>query len=432
MKQNLPVEYKSLLGGVNAEVAASEIEDDELAMAVNFKPRPPGVVQRGGLRHQFEYLAPNGAPEPVLGLAMQLRNNERGLVVLGQVHASWFRLNYGLEIPMGELGSSTSLVPWAVAAWNDSLFVAREADGLQVLEFGPDQVDAAGHIAPAQLPTAIETAVPGELIAGADYTYVYAFKDSRTGFITNHSPAGEPLTSTGMQVTVANFEAAPSARFDKYVIYRSLPDGESQWLLIAEIDSTETSYLDNIPLEQQGALADEHNDPPVEDAHSVIVFQGRLWIHDGRLVYPSGLLNPEAFPVDEALEVGQVDAEEIVEFAAGRDRILVGKRKSVWSITGTGATSWEIKLVDGEHGVISPRSMFEQNGLFIWASDDDWYASDGQAPGVPLSGTGHKKLRPFFAARNLSQTVLAVPIPGSEGALLGLNSVATISDTEGA
>jgi hypothetical protein len=74
--------------------------------------------------------------------------------------------------------------------------------------------------------------------------------------------------------------------------------------------------------------------------------------------------------------------------------------------------------------------MFEQNGLYVWASDDDWYASDGQTPGVPLSSIGHKKLRPFFDARDLAQTVLAVPIPGSEGALLGLGSVAILSDVE--
>jgi hypothetical protein len=430
VKKNIPVEYKSLLGGVNAEVAASEIQDNELSMAVNFKPRPPDIVQRGGLRHQFQYLAPNGAAEPVRGLAMQLRNGERGLVVLGQVHASWFRLNYGLEVPMGILATSNSLVPWSIAAWNDSLFAARADDGLKVLEFGPDQLDSAGHAAPAQLPTAVETGSPGVLVSGANYTYVYAWKDSRTGFVTSHSPASTVLASTGNQVTVGNFETPPSARFDTYVLYRSLPDGDAQWLLIDEIDSSETSYIDNISLEQQGALADEHNDPPVAEASSVIAFQGRLWVHDGRLVYPSGLLNPEAFPADDALEVGQIDAEEIIEFVAGRDRILVGKRNSMWSITGTGATSWEIKLVDGQHGVITPRAMFEQNGLFIWASDDDWYASDGQTPGIPLSGAGRRKLRPFFEARNLGQTVLAVPIPGSEGALLGLTSVATVSDVE--
>lgn len=430
MKRNVPIEYKSLLGGVNAEVAASQIDDDELSMAVNFKPRPPGVVQRGGLRHQFQYLAPNGAPEPIRGLAMQLRNEERGMVVLGQTHASWFRLNFGLEVPLGVLGESNSLVPWSVTAWNNSLFAARRADGLRVIELDPDLVDEAGREGPAQLPTAVETAENGQLVDTATYTYVYAWRDSRTGFTTTRSPQSETLTSTGKTVIVSNFEAVPHERFDKIVIYRSLPDGETQWLFIAEIDSDETEYEDNISLEQQGELADEHNDPPPTDARSVIAFQGRLWIHDGRLLYPSGLLNPEAFPADDALEIGQADAEEIVEIVAGPDRILVGKRQSVWSVTGTGATSWEVKLVDSEHGVISERSMFEQNGLYVWASDDDWFASDGQSPGVPLSGLGHRKLRPFFEARDLTKTVLAVPIPGSGGALLGLASVATISDVE--
>lgn len=433
MKKEAPVDFPSFLGGVNQEVAASQIADNEVAMAVNLRPRPPGLIQRGGLRRQFTFTAPNGSDEPVRGLAMQLRYNERGLVVLGQTHASWFRLNYSFESQMGVIDETHGLVPWAVAPWNDSLFIARKSAGLVVLEFGPDLTDAAGHVAPVGILTAVENAVPGELISGQVYTWVYAFRDSRTGYTTNHSPASAPLTSSGKQAEIANFDAPPSARFDKYVLYRSLPGGTSEWLEVEEIDiATDeyTPYVDIIPLEQQGAFADEHNDVPVEHARSVISFNGRLWIHDGRLVYPSGLLNVEAFPVDEALEIGQSDAEEIVEFVAGQDRILVGKRNSVWAITGTGATSWDIRLVDGEHGVISERAMFYQNGLFVWASDDDWYASDGQSPGVPLSGVGHKKLRPFFQARNLTKTILAVPIPGSEGALLGLESIATVSDSE--
>jgi len=430
VSKELPVEFLDLTGGVNQEVPASQIEDNQVAMAVNFRPRPPEIIQRGGLRRLFTYTAENGGAEPVRGLTMQLRNGERGLVVLGQTHASWFRLNYALEIRMGRLSATNDLEPWSIASWNEVLFVARKADGLKILEFGPDFVGDAGAEAPEMPLTVSETGDPGPQIATTEYTYVYAFQDSRTGFTTSHSDASNVLTSTGKQVKLENFEAPPSERFDKYVLYRTLPDGTSQWLLIDTIDIADVPYIDNIPLEQQGELAEEHNDPPVDHARSVIAFGGRLWIHDGRLVYPSGLLNPESFPADDALEVGQVDAEEIVEIVAGRDRVLVGKRNSIWSITGTGSTSWDIRLVDGEHGVISRRSMFEQNGLFIWASDDDWYASDGMTPGIPLSGIGHKKLRPYFLERDLMKTVLAVPIPGSEGALLGLESIVTLSEVE--
>lgn len=420
MNQPAPFEWPSFLGGVNQEVPASSIGPKDVSMAVNFKPSVEGIRSRGGLRRLFQFRAPNGAPEPVCGLQTAARGGSRGLLVLGQVNSAWYPRDYANPTYLGTIGDSQSLIPWSISPWNDAVFFARDDDGLQIAQLSPDFAGPAGAERPTVAISAADNGA-GDLTAGA-YLYAEAFKDSRIGTVSSRGPTTSVTIGASRSVLLDDFTTPPETRFDLRVLYRSLPNGTGALYKIDEIPVADTSYVDNIPIIEQGEAAIEEDSTPPDDVRSVAQFNARLWVTDGRLMYPSEILNPEAFLIRRALEVGQDDNEEIVEFVALKTRIVVGKRGSLWSITGTGPTSFAVDRIDPDHGVVARRGMVAVNGGVAFLSDDDPYFTDGVRPAVPLSGAGYRKLKPFFEARTGTDPLVCVPVPKSDGVIFGMNS----------
>jgi hypothetical protein len=425
------VEYANLTGGMNQFTPASALGDSELSMGMNLKPRlgaRPRVRVRGGLRRLFTFVGPSGANETVLGLKSALRNGVKGLVVLGIKNSSFYFGDFANPVELGEIGPSLSSDPWSVAAWNESIFAARREDGLRLINLGPDSLGDAGVAAPTGALTASDGGA-GVLTAG-DYYWTYAFYDSRLGTMSSKSPVSNTLTlAADKQGSLTGFDAAPETRFDQYAIFRSFPDGTGAEYFTEFIDVADVPHLDNIPIIQQGQQASSDNDPPESDVHTVVYWQGRLWVLNYTYLYPSKIGNPEAFPASDAIKVGQDSTEYNIDMVATQNRLVIGKRRSLWTVTGTGAGSWNVRPLDLLHGVAAPRSMVEHGGYIIWQSDDDYYISDGVSAGQPLSGPGLRKLDPFFKQRTPSEPNVSASVPGSDGVILGLRS-RVITDEE--
>lgn len=429
MRKTLVAEIPSFLGGVNQGLPASAIKADQVVMAVNFKPSMPAIRTRGGLRRLFTFTAPNGASEPVKGLKSALRGGVKGLLALGQINASWYPPDYAVPVELGEVGPSEDTEPWSIAPWNETVFAAREADGLRIIQLDPDVVDGAGVAAPTGALVASDAGAGGELPPG-DFYWTYAFRDSRTGATSSKSPASNVLSlADAHSADLTGFDTPPHARFDQYVIYRSFPNGTGEEFETEIIDIADVPHNDNIPIEGQTNRSQDDNDEPPEDAVAVVYWQARLWVITTRLLYPSKILNPEAFSPREQLEVGTDDTEDLIDIVATPERLIVGKRRSIWSVTGTGATNWAIRPIDLERGVSARRSMTVVGGAVVWQGDDDYYISDGVNPGVPFSGREEeRKLKPFFANRVPGASAVSVAVPNSDGVLLGLASRVTVRE----
>lgn len=417
MRTPIKLEFESFLGGVNLEVPASAIADNELAWATNLKPQPPRVRTRGGIRKLMAW-TPTGSAEAIWGAQVVKRAGAWAMVLCGAQSVSWIDSNY-VDTYVGILGPSAAQVPWSLTAWNDTIFASRPDDGLRVIHLNPDSVSAAGVPIPTGALTAADGGAGG--LGAANYIYVYAYRDSVLGSTGSHSAVSNTLAlGANRQVTLTGFVAPTNPRFTEIVIYRSLPNGTGAYYQIAVVGSGTASYTDNIPVSQQTTQASSTNTAPPPLIRAQAVFNGRLWVTDGRLLYPSPLLNPEAFNPADALEVGLDDTEELLDLVSTEDALVVGKRKSIWSVTGTGATSWAIRAVDREHGVTARRSMFGYRNAIWWESDDDFYVSDGVSAGTPLSGEGKRKLRPAFAVRDTSEPSVSGALPQSDGVLFGL------------
>lgn len=441
MIKRVAAEYKDLRGGVNQEVSASAIADNQHSIAVNWKPVGNRIRQRGGLRLLFTHYAPNGAREAVLGMRITSRNQiVGGVLIFGHTHATWVHPNNVSVEELGTIGSGV-MDPWDSAAWNDSIFAAREADGLKIVQLADVYNGLADFVGDAGAPAPTEELIPAEntssgdppLLAAADYKWAYAWRDSRLGSTSSYGGVSATLTlGSAGQVDLSGFGTPPSARFDQIVIGRTLPNGVGAYYEIDVVDyEADLVYIDNIPIEQQGAALSSTNDVPPANTKSVLYWMGRIWLLTDRLVYPSGLLNPEAFSALDALEIGPDDSEFNVEFVPMPNRILVGKRRSLWAITGTGATSWEVRLVDGQRGVTSPRGMFYMNGRVYFKSDDDFYSTDGINPAQPLSGPGARRLAAAFAASDPNDAVPIMSVPASDGIVFGMSTRTLTRETEG-
>lgn len=386
-----PITYGSLLGGVNYGTSASEIKDNQLAQALNLKPAGPWLRVRGGARPIAQ------GPQATFGFTASERLGQWAGVFWGGREIGYFTgANLGY-VPIAELavfGDS----PWNVAEWQRTLYAARlptldgALTGLIMVRLGPDMATLAGLVAPTFI-AAVGNGGQGSLTAG-NYQYVFTYYDSLSGSESSYGPVSNTFANPGATSnSLTNLVASDNPRVDSIRIYRTFPNGTGAWYRVATIPHTQVSYGDDIPVTAQGPAASATNGLPPSGSFTVVAWRGRLWVTDGEFLYPSKLLNPEAFNPADAIAVGS-PADKITGLLATDDALIVGRQKGMSYVTGTGATSWDVREADATHGLLGPSALTVHDKAVYWLSLDGLYLGSGVGPGRNVTG---QRLGPRFS-----------------------------------
>lgn len=316
--------------------------------------------------------------------------------------------------------------PWRIVGWpSGAVFAAHGASGLKVVYLSPDYAAVALLPTPTSALTATDTGTAGEIVAG-DYTYVIQYRDSRTGSKSSYGPVSNTLTlAASRQVLVSGISDVADQTVTHKDVFRSFRNSPGAWYLVGSIQNGVgiTTFTDNVPTANQGEAASATNGTQPDGVLSLAAWRARLWVTDGQYLYPSKLLMPMTFNPLDRITVGDTVADPIVTVLDGDNSLIVVKRHSMWALTGTGASSWELNRFDRHRGAIGQFAAFFYGNTLYWVSDDAVYKSEGLSEGVEL-GDSSQRLRPLFKRLNLlapNQHVCG-PLPSSEGLVFGLRS----------
>jgi hypothetical protein len=387
------VRQNDLTGGVNFGSPPHEIKQNELANAVNFKPAGPEggrIRTRGGTRRMAVIDA--AGTVQILGFQSTQKGGEWAGLIWGSHGLAYVSGSPLACTPYATLVPSQVSEAWSTADWQGTMYGARESNGLVMTRLDPSPVAAAAGIAPPSFVAVAATGGAGQ-ITTANYSYVFTYYDSISGAESSYGPVSNTLAHVGPAlIGLTGLVASTNARVDSIRIYRTFPNGTGAWYLVATVPHTAVSYNDNIPVTAQGQAASATNGLPPIGAFAVANWNGRLWVTDGRFVYPSKIGNPEAFDPGDVLSVGS-PTDEITGLIAMDDALVVGRRQGMSYITGSGRTSWFIGEADPVTGLVGQHAISRVSNDVYWLSDSGLYRGSGTTRAIPVSGD---RLHPWF------------------------------------
>lgn len=229
------------------------------------------------------------------------------------------------------------------------------------------------------------------------YKYRVSFRNSRDG--TESLACDEvSVTVSSQEINLTSIPVSTNAQVNQRRIYRTVAGG-STFRYLADIDdNTTTTYTDttadasmntNEVLNEYRGHVDPHR--------FVEVYASRLWFGNSS-AYPSGLRYSEAsaytdFPAVNLLLVDRGGGDEITGLKSAYGGLLIFKEHSIHFLTGTGATTFDLrKVVDG-FGCVSGHTISSGPGGIYYLSHDGVYLL-GSSMDVQLVS---RSQRPLFA-----------------------------------
>ena len=371
---------QDLAGSLHTGRQPSEIKDNEWTELVNFYQygrslitRPPSskissVPHSSALTGLFAYKRNLGAWTIICGTTTGLArvNQESGVIE---------------PITIADIASYASNNNlWSNFQYNDILYSARKETG--TLKRGKaDFVMDAGIPKPATPPVVAEGAA-GNLDAGT-YFIVYTYWNPETGAEGNPSDPSDALV-LGADKTVDYSSLVPSTngQVGGKRLYRTLPNQIGEYYLTASVvGNAITTYSgENIPIGALGKAASFKNDVPPSRVNFAVLWKERAWVTDGRNMYASQPLFPEAYDYEtDTYPVYPDDGHTIRGASPWGDRLFVGKTNAVHLITPSGA-AFSLSTLSDRHGCFSHHSIKVFESLIAWYGGDDFYISTGSEP----------------------------------------------------
>lgn len=108
----------------------------------------------------------------------------------------------------------------------------------------------------------------------------------------------------------------------------------------------------------------------------VAAHKNRLWMAVGSRLYYSDILNIENWPVLNFIDISPNDGDKITGLLALGDYLVISKGRTIWLLTGEGASTFGVRRVHSDRGAYAPRSLITMNGALCFVSDDGIYISD--------------------------------------------------------
>lgn len=414
MPTPLPIVLDDFSGGVNLGVPAHRVPAGQVASAVNYFNSAKGLVGRGGARSFAKELYgndrdpyPSTAPPIITGIHMWSRvgpPRETALVIGSADSIAVLVDDAWVELPRG--GSSGtpryqwSDEPWHFTQYNGVVYGFRRGVGMRRITPNPLFDLTPGIAAPSAVPTVASGGVGAT--TGAFYV-AYAFRNSRTGQMSNLSPASLVFNAAANTLVVSNIQVSDNPQVDSRRVFVTLPNQTGAYFRWFDIPNNVNTTADarDVDVLLLGELASTRNTPPPNGLIAGVIWQERLWATDGKYLYCSEVGQPESMPAFNVLSVFPDDGQEITGLCADENRLYVGRTSSVIYLTGSLA-SLERHTLDGANGVASHGSMKLVDGKLVWFTGTDFVASEGGSGRSLTTGEGGDGTRLKLYLDNLS------------------------------
>lgn len=387
-------------GGINEGANRTDINDNEMAELVNWFPYTVRLKRRNGTRRVSSALAsPNG----------RYFENITNAFAYKQALGMW-RLLVGGRTSIGKLDGSAlvqipqhfsespfpdSSKPWDFEIFKDIAYAVRKGGtGLQRTE--GSFVTTAGIAAPTSVVTLADGGV-GNLAAG-DFLGVVTFFNSITAAESNPNPNSNKLTlGAGRFINWSGIPISSNPQVNARRLWRTLPNGDGVYFLVGTLNNNfSTTFVDNVIQAEQGVQVSFDNGLPPANPEMIAIWLDRAWLSDGRDVFFSEFLLPEAYSEFSTLSINPDDGHRVRGLLNFGDRLFVGKSNAVHFITTIDGFSFRVQTLSNEHGVFSHGSMKAAEGFAFWFGGDNFYQTDGNT----VRAIGDVKLRNTIDALN--------------------------------
>ena len=171
------------------------------------------------------------------------------------------------------------------------------------------------------------------------------------------------------KVSLTSIPTSSDPQVDQRRLYRTVAGGSRYYWLATINDNTSTTFTDNIPDIQLGALMEEDHDLCPGGRFSVW-WDDRLWVFEGDTGYYSQIAYPEHFDTTfRYVTIARGDRNDEIMGAVGyKDALYVFRKKSIYAIQKT-STAYGVYLLDNDAGCSAPWSIVEANNLLYFLSD---------------------------------------------------------------
>lgn len=409
--ERFDLNYMDLSGGLNLGPNPADIKDNEASSLINYLPVTSDLRLRPGFRRKTEaYSSDGGTTYPrITGILPWSGNSPREWELFVGTFNSfarwqpstqlWTRIQRTDALPPYD--HPTFDEPWCMLQYRGIIYAFRRDTGMRRISRSPLLDSPPGIAAPTAAPTLADGAA-GDIPA-ANFQGMVTYYSQSTGAESNPGPVSNVLAHAGgLKINWTDLPTtapAVSPQVSHIRLYRTLPDKTSavagvqlQGYLVTTLPLGIATYTDNSVVELLGASVSFKNNVPPASLRSGVIWQDRLWAHDGRNLYVSEIGKPESIPATNVLAVFPDDGQEIVGLAADETRLFIGKDASVLYLTGSVPTL-ELHTLDANNGVTSHHTMKAVGGRLVWRSPQDVLMSEG-GPGISL--TVGRKLRTYM------------------------------------
>ncbi len=220
----------------------------------------------------------------------------------------------------------------------------------------------------------------GTLSPTAGYKWVYVYKRSVNGHVSSASPSSAmAVPATNVQYTLSGLGSS-NPEYDQIEIYRTEDGGANYYLLAAIPMAANWTYTDNTP--DSGLNTDVLaplagvNDPPPAGISLACMYQGRVWVAVGNMLYCgagpdcTNGMPEECFPPANNWKLPGT----ITAFAPTDNGLLVFLEDDCYVVLGTDLSSYNVKIWQRNFGVKTQTCVAQDGDLvYIYTAKKQLY-----------------------------------------------------------
>jgi len=245
----------------------------------------------------------------------------------------------------------------------------------------------------------------GAWVATGTYFYSVAYRKASTQALSNATlDVSATIVNSTDKATIdlTGLTNLDNVKYDKVFLYRSSVSGVTGFtagVLVAQIDSTTTSYVDTgtsltvsevVP--RVGNTLLDNSPLPAGTFDTICIWKRRLVTASDSTLYLSDINKPESWPLSNSFNIasgGKITAVVVIGYnhpgGSTIDEFLaVFKEDECWVITGDDPDTWNLQFIDYT-GCIQQGLLASANGFIYWIDRRGAYVWDGVGKPIYMS-----------------------------------------------
>ena len=246
-------------------------------------------------------------------------------------------------------------------------------------------------VTPPAVPLSGTTISSDGLLTG---TYKYVLVGLNTfGTKGDYATASTAITVASKDINVYGLYQWPTSHGVQYkLLCRNTAGVQDLFYVVTQLTNAQTSYVDNIPDSYLVTDAPEDNGVP-QNFTSMVSFQGRVFAAAANstnpmFLYYSNIDDPEIFPSDSIIKIGEGDGYPITALAVLSNAIIVSKNDgkgngSMWLLYMPDANpnNWSLNKLDTGSSTQSSKVMINFSNYIAFINRYGVFDLDQQAVG---------------------------------------------------